>query len=128
MSTPIGPQLPSPREILNNRTQDLTGQPTHPIDFEEVRDYLITQKSVQKKNHDKRHNARDLPELHPGQPFVFLSPADVNSNIEYTITGPYTTSHNYRIEVQGKTYCYNRYHICTIYRQNTHSRTICASR
>ena len=47
-STPIGLHLPSPREILHNRIQDHLGQPSHPVDFEEVRDYLM-QKSVQKK-------------------------------------------------------------------------------
>ena len=69
----------------------------------EVRDYLITQKLVQKKNHDKRHNARDLPDLHPGQPVLFLSPADVNLYIESTITGPSTTPHSYMIEAHGRT-------------------------
>ena len=65
-STPIGRHLPSPQEILHNRTQDCPGQPPHPVDFEEVRNYLITQKSTQKKHYDKRHNVRDLPELYPG--------------------------------------------------------------
>ena len=62
---------------------------------------------MQKKNHNKRHNARDLPELHPCQPVLFLSPADVNSYIEGTITGPSTTFHSYMIEAQGRTYCHN---------------------
>ena len=46
ISTLTGPNLLSPREILHNRTQDRPRQPSHPIDFEEVRDYLTTQKSV----------------------------------------------------------------------------------
>ena len=103
-STPIGPHLPSPREILHNRTQDQTGQPPHPVDFEEVRNYLIPQKSTEKRHYDKRHNIRDLPELHPG-------PADTNIYIEGTITGPSTTPHSYTIEAQGRTYCCNREHI-----------------
>ena len=73
-SAPIGPYLP-PREsyIIG------PGQPSHPVDFEEVRDYLITQKSLQKKNHNRRYNAKDLPELHADQSVLFLSPADVKS-------------------------------------------------
>ena len=89
-SMPIGPHLPSPREIFLNRTQDQPGQPSHLIDFEEVRDYLIVQKSTQKRHYNKRHNIRDLPELHPGQAVLFLSPADTNIYIEGTITGPST--------------------------------------
>ena len=108
---PIGPHLPSPREILHNRTQDRPGQPSHPIDFEEVRNYLIAQKSTQKRHYDKRHNVRDLPELYPGQAVLFLSPADTNIYIEGTITGPSTTPCSYTIEAQGKTYCHNREHI-----------------
>ena len=70
-STPIGLHLPSLREMLHNRTQDQPGQPSHPIDFEEVRDYLIMQKSVQKRNYNRRHDIKDLQELHPGQAVLF---------------------------------------------------------
>ena len=85
---PICLHLPSLREVLHNRTQDQPGQTSHPIDFEEVRDFLIMQTSVQKRNYDRRHNIKDLPELHPGQAVLFLSPADANIYIEGTITGP----------------------------------------
>ena len=112
---PIGSHHPSPREILHNRTQDWPGQPSHPIDFEEVRDYLITQKSVHKRNHNRIHNVKDLPELHPGQAVLFLSPADVNAYTESTITGPSTTPRSYIIEAQGRTYCHNRQHIRPIH-------------
>ena len=47
-----------------------------------MRDYLITQKSIQKKHHDRIHNTRYLPELHAGEPVLFLIPADANSYIE----------------------------------------------
>ena len=110
-STPIGRHLPSPREILHNRTQDCPGQPPHPVDFEEVRNYLIAQKLIQKRHYDERHNIRDLPELHPGQAVLFLSPAETNIYIEGTITGPSTTPHSYNIETQGRTYRRNREHI-----------------
>ena len=116
---PIGQHLPFPREILQNRSQDWPGQPSHPIDFEEVRDYLIAQRSSQKRYYNKRHNIRDLPELHPGQPVLFLSPADVNTYIEGTITGPSTTPHSYIIEAQGRTYCNNRQHIRPIHIDTT---------
>ena len=69
---------------------------------------------MQKRHFDKRHNVRDLPELHPGQAVLFLSPADTNIYIEGTITGPSTTPHSYTIEAQGRTYCHNREHICPI--------------
>ena len=110
-SMSIGPHLPSPREILHNRTQDQPGQPPHPADFEEVRNYLIVQKSTQKRHYDKRHNVRHLPELYQGQAVLFLSPADTNIHIEGTITGPSTTPHSYTIEAQGRTYHHNREHI-----------------
>ena len=129
-STPIGRHLPSPREILHNRTKDCPGQPSRPVDFEEVRNYLIAQKSTQKKHYDKRHNVRDLPELHPGQKVLFLSPAETNIYVEGTITGPSTTPRSYNIEAQGRAYCRNREHIRpinidnpTISRPSTHQET-----
>ena len=129
-STPIGRHLPSPREILHNRMQDRQGQPPRPVDFEEVRNYLIAQKSTQKRYYDERHNVRDLPELHAGQAVLFLSPADTNIYIEGTITGPSTTPRSYNIEAQGRTYSRNREHIRplnidkpTISRPSTHQET-----
>ena len=110
-TTPIGQHLPSPREILHNRTKDQPGQPPHPVDFKEVRNYLIAKKSSQKKHYDKRHNIRDLPELYPGQAVLFLSPAETNIYVEGTITGPSTTPHSYNIEAQGTAYRCNREHI-----------------
>ena len=46
-------------------TQEHPGLLSCPIDFKEVRDCLII-------------NTKDLPELHPDQPVLFLSPADAN--------------------------------------------------
>ena len=128
-STPIGRHLPSPREILHNRTQNCPGQPSHPVDFEEVRNYLIAQKSIQKRHYDEKHNVRDLPELHPGQAVLFLSPAETNIYIEGTITGPSTTPHSYNIEAQGRTYHCNREHIRPLnIDKPTIFKTICTSR
>ena len=46
---PIGPNLPSPREILHNRIETRPGKPSTPVDMEAVRDYLITKKILQKQ-------------------------------------------------------------------------------
>ena len=62
-----------------------------------------------------------MPELHPGQAVLFLSPADTNIYIEGTITGPSTTPCSYNIEAQGRTYCHNREHIWPL---NTDNPTI----
>ena len=90
-STPIGPNLPSPHEILLNCTDPKPGQPSTPIDLEQVRDYLITKKSVQKHYFDKRHNTRPLQDLSPGQDILFLSPVDQTSYLEGTIVSIWLT-------------------------------------
>ena len=59
-SSPISSNLPSPREILHNHTKEHPGQPSHPIDCEQVRNYLLDKKTTQKEYHDKSHNARPL--------------------------------------------------------------------
>ena len=64
-STPIGPNLPSPHEILLNHTNYRTGKPLTPVDLEQIRDYLITKKSQQKVHYDKRHGAQQLDDLEP---------------------------------------------------------------
>ena len=48
-STSIGPNLSLPREILHNCTEEYPGQPSHPIDYEQVRNYLLDKKEIQKK-------------------------------------------------------------------------------
>ena len=84
-STPIGPSLPSPHEILLNCTDPKPGHPATPINLEQVRDYLITKRSAQKHYYDRRHNTRPLPDLSPGQDVLFLSPVDQMSYLEGTI-------------------------------------------
>ena len=56
-STPIGPNLPSPHEILLNHTSHRPGMRLTSVDLEQVRDYLITKKAQQKVHYDKRHRA-----------------------------------------------------------------------
>ena len=110
-STPIGPSLPSPCKILLNRTDPKTGHPSTPIDLEQVRDYLITKKSVQKHYYDKRHNTRPLPDVSPRQDVLFLSLADQMSYLEGTIVSQANTPRSYIIEAQGCRYRCNRQHI-----------------
>ena len=45
-STLIGPNFPSPHEILLNCIKYRPGQPSTPINLEQVRDYLITNKKA----------------------------------------------------------------------------------
>ena len=110
-STPIGPNLPSPREILHNCTEKRPGQTPHAIDYEEIRNYLLDKKSTQKRYHDQSHNVKPLPELKPGQKILFLSPKDENQYIEGTLTSKASTHRSYYLESQGKQYCHIRQHI-----------------
>ena len=117
-SSPISPNLPSPREILHNCTEECPGQPSHPVDCEQVRNYLLDKKTTQKVYHDKSHNARPLSELEPGQKILFLSPREENQYIEGTITTKAATPRSYYIEYQGKTYHHTCQHLCTINIEN----------
>ena len=117
-SSPIGPNLPSPREILHNHTEEHPGQLSYPVDCEQVRNYLLDRKTTQKEYHDKSHNARPLSELEPGQKILFPNPREENQYIEGTITTKSATPRSYYIERQGKTYCHTCQHICTINVEN----------
>ena len=121
-SSPISPNLPSPREILPNCTEECPGQPSHPVDCEQVRNYLLDKKTTQKEYHDKSHNAKPLSELEPGQKILFLSPREENQYIEGSITTKATTPRSYYIECQGKTYHCTCQHICTINIENSVSQ------
>ena len=46
---PIGPNLPSPQEILHNCIEAHPGKLSTPIDMEAVRNYLITKKDLAKR-------------------------------------------------------------------------------
>ena len=56
-STPIDPNLPSPRENFHNHTEEHAGQPSHLVNCEQVRNYLLDRKATPKEYHDKSHNA-----------------------------------------------------------------------
>ena len=116
-SSPIGPNLPSPREILHNHTEECPGQPSHPVDCEQVRNYLLDKKVIQKEYHDKSHNTKSLS-LEPRQKILFLSPREENQYIKGTITTKAATPRSYYIECQGKTFHCTCQHICTINIEN----------
>ena len=69
----MGPDLQYLQEILHNHTEECPDRYSHPVNFEEIRIYLIEKKATQKKYHDKSHNIKLLPELKPGQQVLFLS-------------------------------------------------------
>ena len=117
-SNPISPNLPSPREIPHNHTEECPGQPSHPVDCEQVRNYLLDKKATQKEYHDKSHNAKPLSEQKPRQKILFLSPREEIQYIEDTITTKAATPRSYYIECQGKTYHHTCQHICTINIEN----------
>ena len=102
---PIGPNLPSPQEILHNHIEACPGKLSTPVDMEAVRNYLITKKTSQKEYHDKAHNAKPPPDLIQGQEVLFLSPADPNQYIEGTVLAKAPQPRSYLLESQGKTYC-----------------------
>ena len=113
-STPIGPNLPSPREILHNHLEKRLGQTPHAVDYEEIRNYLLDKKSTQKRYHDQGHNVKSLPELKPSQTILFLSPKDENQYIEGTVTRKASSPRSYYLESQGKQYCHTQQHIHAI--------------
>ena len=81
-SQPIGPHMPSLREILHNHAEERPERSSHPVDLEQVCNYLMDRKGAQKQNHNRSHNVRPLSELHPGQEVLFLSPSEPHDYIE----------------------------------------------
>ena len=86
----------------------------HPIDYEQVRNYLLDKKETQNKYHDQNHNVNPLPELISGQKVLFLSPKEENQYTEGTVSTKASTPRSYYVESKGKTYCHTCQHICTI--------------
>ena len=116
-STSIGPNLPLPREILHKHTEECPAQPSNPISYEQVRNYLLDKKEIQKKYHNLSHNVKPLPELTTGQKVLFLSPKEQNQYIKGTITTKAPTPRSYYIQSQGKTYCHTCQHIHTMHNE-----------
>ena len=59
-STPIGPTMPSPREILHKTTLQHPIRPSAPVDMESVRNYLLSRKQSIKAQFDRAHGAHEL--------------------------------------------------------------------
>ena len=112
--TLIGPHMLSAWKILHNCTEECPGQPSQPIDFEEVCNYLIAKKVKQTDHQDCKHNAQPLSDLYPGQEVWVHRPTKPNSYIEGTKTAPTTTPHSYIIKAQGRTCHQTWQHTCPI--------------
>ena len=113
-STPIGPNLLSPKEILHNHMEKRQGQTPHEVDYDKIRNYLLDKKSTQKRYHDQDHSIKPLSELKPGQKILFLNPKDENQYIEGTVTSKASTPRSYYLESQGKQYHHTQQHIHAI--------------
>ena len=92
-SPPIRPYLPSPKEILHNKTFQYPGKPTTPNDMEQVCNYLLSKKQTQKTHFNRAHGTRELPELGLGQEVLFWSPTD-NEYIPGTMVNKPTEQHS----------------------------------
>ena len=106
--------MPSPWEILHNRTFQCPGKPSTPVSMERVCNYLLSKKQVQKTHLDQAHGARELPELGPSQEVLFGFPAD-DEYIPRTIMDKATESCSYVIEAQGKQFHRTREHMGPIH-------------
>ena len=106
-----------PREILHNCTEECPGEPSHPINYEQLRNYLLDKKEIQKKYRNQSHNVKPLPELTTGQKVLFLSPKEQNQYIEGAVTAKASTPRSYYKESQGKTYHHTCQHIHTMHNE-----------
>ena len=95
--------MPSPCEILHNRTFQCPGRPSQPVNMERVRNYLLSHKQAQGTLCNKVHWAHTLPELTPGQEVLFRSLVD-SEYIPGTITDKANALHavtTYRPKARG---------------------------
>ena len=54
-SMPIGPNMPTPHEILHNRTIQQPGRPSQPVDMEHIRNFLISKRQAHCDQFNKAH-------------------------------------------------------------------------
>ena len=59
----IGPNMPSPWEILHNRAFQWLSKPLQPVNMENVRNFLLSHKQNQCNQFNKAHGAHTLPKL-----------------------------------------------------------------
>ena len=62
-TTSIGPNMPSPQVILQNRTFQWPNKPSVPVDMERVQDILLCRKQSQKAHFGQSHGTCELTEL-----------------------------------------------------------------
>ena len=97
----IGPNMPSPWEILNNRTFQWPSKPSYPVDMERVWNFLLSRKQSQKMHFDCSHGIHELTQLGSSQEVLFRSLA-ADEYIPGTIVNQSTEPHSYIIKVLGK--------------------------
>ena len=113
-SSPIGPKMPAPCEILHNRTIQWPGKSSQPIDLEQVRNFLISRRQAQCDQFNKSHGVQALSELPPGQEILFRSPAE-DEYIPGTRIEKAPVPQSYIIEAQGKRCCRTSEHLWPIH-------------
>ena len=113
-STPIGFNMAPPWEILHSRNFQHPGKPTTPVNMEQVHNYLLLKKEMQKTHFDRAHGARELQELSPSQEVLFWSLAE-DEFIPGTIVDKAIPPCSYIIEVEGKCFHKTREHIRPIH-------------
>ena len=106
--------MPSPCEILHNKTFQHPTKPSQPVDMESVRNYLLSHRQSHKMYCDRAHGAHNLIELGPGQEVLFRSLVE-NEYIPRTITEYATMLYSYIMEAQGKRYHRTREHVWPIH-------------
>ena len=102
--------MPSPWQILHNRTFLHPGRPSTPVDMESVRNYLLSHKQNQRVQFDRAHASHELQEQGPGQEVLFRSPGK-DEYIPRTIIDSATMPLSYIMEAQGKQYPRKREHL-----------------
>ena len=113
-SIPIGPKMPSSREILPNRMIN-THADHQPQSIWKLSWTTWLQKRKPKSIILTGHtNANLLSHLGPGQEVLFPSPANQCLYVPGTITDRSSTPCSYNIKTQGKRYHRCREHICRI--------------
>ena len=106
--------MPSPWEILHNRTFQCPSKPLTPVNMECICNYLVSKCHSQKQSFNRAHGIRQLQELQPSQEVLLLSPA-ADQYIPGTIINKATVLHSYFVEAQGKRYSRTREHIRPIH-------------
>ena len=99
--------MPTPREILHNRTIQWPGRPSQPVDMENIRNFLISKRQAQCDQFNKAHGVWALQELPPDQEVLFRSPAS-DEYIPGIIIEKAPVPQSYFIKAPGKKYCRTR--------------------